>query len=226
MKKLGILGAGKVGIVLAQLALKAGYEVYITGSGPASQISLTVEVLAPGAKATDSIGVAQEADIVILALPLSKYPTLDVESLKDKLVIDAMNYWWEVDGVREDFSNPLQATSELIQSYLPQSTVVKAFNHMGYHDIYDESRIHDNNNRKAIAVAGDNTEAVDEVMEIVKNLGFDPLNIGSLTESIKLEPGSAAFGANVNKEELQAMMDDFYSTERGQEIIQARQAVK
>lgn len=226
MKKLGILGAGKVGIVLAQLALKAGYEVYIAGSGPASQISLTVEVLAPGAKATDSIGVAQEADIVILALPLSKYPTLDVESLKDKLVIDAMNYWWEVDGVREDFSNPLQATSELIQSYLPQSTVVKAFNHMGYHDIYDESRIHDNNNRKAIAVAGDNTEAVDEVMEIVKNLGFDPLNIGSLTESIKLEPGSAAFGANINKEELQAMMDDFYSTERGQEIIQARQAVK
>lgn len=221
MKKIGILGAGKVGIVLAQLALKAGYEVIIANSGPASQIALTIEVLAPGAVASDALGVAKEADIVILALPLSKYSSIDAESLANKVVIDAMNYWWEVDGIQDKFTNPLQATSELIQDYLNQSIVIKAFNHMGYHDIYDESRIDRLGDRKAIAVAGDHKQAINDVMEIVKNLGFDPINIGSLAESIKLEPGSAAFGANVSKDELGYMINHFYESERGQMIIQA-----
>ena len=222
MKKIGILGAGKVGIVLAQLALKAGYEVLIANSGPASEIALTIEVLAPGAVASDAMTVAEEADIVILALPLSKYLTVDAKSLANKIVIDAMNYWWEVDGIQEKFTNPLQATSELIQDYLKQSIVVKAFNHMGYHDIYDESRIDREGERKAIAIAGDNEQAVAKVMEVVTNLGFDALNIGSLAESIKLEPGSAAFGANVSKVELENMMNHFYESERGQEILEAR----
>lgn len=226
MTKLGILGAGKVGIVLAQLAVKAGYDVIISGSGPASKIALTVEVLAPGAVASDSKTVAQEADIIILALPLSKYPSIDPSTLKGKIVIDAMNYWWEVDGVREDFSNPLQATSEIIQEYLKDSIVVKAFNHMGYHDIYDESRIDQNEDRKAIAVAGDNKEAVDIAMDIVTKFGFDALFIGSLADSIKLEPGSNAFGANVTKDELQYIMDHFHESELGQKVLEAQQANK
>lgn len=222
MTKIGILGAGKVGIVLAQLALRAGYEVIIAGSGSASKISLSVEVLAPGAKASDSVGVAQEADIIILALPLSKYQTIDASTLKGKVVIDAMNYWWEVDGIREDFSNPLHATSELIQEYLTDSIVVKAFNHMGYHDLFDESRVENPSDRKAIAVAGDDKEAVEEVMDIVSDLGFDPLNIGSLSDSKKIEPGSEAFGANVELEELQLMMEHFDESELGQQVLEAQ----
>lgn len=220
-KTIGILGAGKVGIVLAQLALQAGYDVLIAGSGSVDKIELTVEVLAPGAKAVTGSEVSL-ADVIILALPLSKYLTIEKEPLKNKVVIDAMNYWWEVDGVREDLTNPLQSSSELIQAYLSASHIVKAFNHMGYHDLLDEAVPADTPGRKAIAVAGDNKEAVEQVRKIVEDFGFDPLYIGPLKQGQRLEPGSDAFGANEPQEVLQTLINSFDATERGQLIARAR----
>ena len=223
IKTVGILGAGKVGIVLAQLALKAGYEVLIAGSGSVEKIALTVEVLAPGAKAVTAAEAKAKADLVILALPLSKYETIDRSGLDGKLVLDAMNYWWEVDGIRTDLTNPLQSSSELVQRFLSNSQVIKAFNHMGYHDLFDESAPAGTPKRKALALAGDDDAAIATVRGFINDLGFDSLYVGPLANGIMLEPGSEVFGANVTLPELQAMIDRFAQSPRGQEIKSARE---
>ena len=223
IKTVGILGAGKVGIVLAQLALKAGYEVLIAGSGSVEKIALTVEVLAPGAKAVTAAEAEAKADLVILALPLSKYETIDRSGLDGKLVLDAMNYWWEVDGIRTDLTNPLQSSSELVQRFLSNSQVIKAFNHMGYHDLFDESAPAGTPKRKALALAGDDDAAIATVRRFINDLGFDSLYVGPLANGIMLEPGSEVFGANVTLPELQAMIDRFAQSPRGQEIKSARE---
>lgn len=223
IKTVGILGAGKVGIVLAQLALKAGYEVLIAGSGSVEKIALTVEVLAPGAKAVTAAEAEAKADLVILALPLSKYETIDRSGLDGKLVLDAMNYWWEVDGIRTDLTNPLQSSSELVQRFLSNSQVIKAFNHMGYHDLFDESAPAGTPKRKALALAGDDDTAIATVRSFIDDLGFDSLYVGPLANGIMLEPGSEVFGANVTLPELPAMIDRFAQSPRGQEIKSARE---
>lgn len=203
----GILGAGKVGIVLAQLALAAGHKVLIAGSDDPAKIALTVKVLTPGAVAASKEYVAAESDIVILALPLGKYLTIPKAELKGKLVIDAMNYWWEVDGVRKDLDGSHISTSEIIQSHLDESRIIKAFSHIGYHELRDEARPTGALHRKAAAIAGDNQQDLAIVAQLVDQFGFDPVIIGALSEGSKLEPGSEIFGAHVEKKTLERMLE-------------------
>ena len=203
LSRIAVLGAGHVGPVIAQVALEAGYKVSIAASGDPEQIELIAQVLAPGATPRRAADAVAGAGMVVLAIPLHTFTTLDPSLLDGKLVVDTMNYWPPVDGVQEMFLDHRYGSSEIVQRWLARSTVVKTLNHIGYHELEDERRPGGSSERRALGVAGDDSGAVDVVAELIERIGYDAVRFDRLSAGRLLEPGGPVFGALLHRSEFE-----------------------
>ena len=198
LRTIGIIGAGKLGTTLARHLLEAGYDVLIAGSGGIDRLGLVVEVMLPGARPAVAAEVIDGSDLVILALPLGRLPELPVEAFAGKIVVDAMNYWEPVDGYLEAFANRPGTSSELVAAMLPGARVIKAFSHLGYHDLDDLARPAGDPTRVGLAIAGDDPADIATVADVIDRIGFDPVPIGTLAKSGVLDPGQPLFGRPIS----------------------------
>jgi predicted dinucleotide-binding enzyme len=200
--RLGIVGAGKIGTAVARAAVASGYDVAIAGSGAAERIELIVDVLAPGAHAVTTDDVVRHADLIVLAVPMHRFRELPRDLFAGKILVDAMNYWEEVDGIDEELATAPTGTSTVVQHHFSSSRVVKSLNHLGYFKFDQGRRPRGAPDRLAMAAAGDDPVAVSEVMQLIDRLGFDAVDAGSLTAGTALEPGGPVFGIAQARDEL------------------------
>ena len=196
--RLAVLGAGHVGPVIARLAIAAGYPVAIATSGDPDDIALITELVIPGARPRWASDAIADADIVVLAIPLHRFAELDPGLLAGKIVVDAMNYWPASDGVLTAFEDDSgsansRGSSEIVARRLAGSAVVKALNHIGYHELEDRARPSGAPDRRAAGLAGDDP-AVATVAGLTSRLGYDPVRLGSLRAGRVLQPGGPVFG--------------------------------
>jgi 8-hydroxy-5-deazaflavin:NADPH oxidoreductase len=201
LPRLAILGAGHVGPVIARLAIKAGYPVSIAASGDPDDIALITELIIPGAQPRSASEAVADADIVVLAMPLHRFLDVDPGLLSGKVVVDAMNYWPASDGTLTAFEDG--ASSEIVAERLTGSTVVKALNHIGYHELEDRSRPEGAPDRKAAGVAGDDPVAVGAIADLVDRIGYDPVRLDSLRAGRAMQPGSPVFGAVLDRADFE-----------------------
>ncbi len=194
---LGIVGAGKLGMALAQAGVEAGLAVTIT-SRHVEDTRLIAEVMAPGSRGGTLDEVAA-ADVVVLALPLHRLPDLPPDAFDGKVVVDAINYWQPVDGELARYGVAAAETSLLVARHFEGARIVKSLNQLGYHDVEDRPRT---GSRWGVAVAGDDPSAKAVVSSVVAQLGFEPVDAGSLVEGARLGPGGPAFGATLTAEAL------------------------
>ncbi len=192
-RRVAVLGAGHAGPVIARLAIKAGYPVAIATSGDPEDIALITELVIPGAQPRWASDAVADADIVVLAIPLHRFLDVDPGLLSGKLVVDAMNYWSASDGMLKAFEGG--GSSEIVARRLGGSTVVKALNHIGYHELEDRARPAGTADRRAAGVAGDAPAAVATIAGLVDRIGYDPVRVGSLRAGRVLQPGGPVFGA-------------------------------
>jgi predicted dinucleotide-binding enzyme len=211
---LGIVGAGKLGTTLARAAIGAGYDVAISASGPAEEIALTVDVLAPGARAVTTEEAVSDADIVVLAIPVHRFRELPADLFDAKIVVDAMNYWEPVDGIDDELAAAPDGTSSDVQRHFRSARVVKSLNQLGYHELDENRRPNGAPDRIAIGAAGDDRLAVRAVMGLIDRLGYDPVDAGPLANGRALEPDGSPFAVTYSADELSRIVD----AQRDQEV--------
>jgi 8-hydroxy-5-deazaflavin:NADPH oxidoreductase len=205
-RRLGIVGAGKLGTTIARAAIAAGYDVALSGSGTAERIALIVDVLAPGARAADTDAVTHHADLIVLAVPTHRFRELPRELFAGKILIDAMNYWEPIDGVDDQLATAPAGTSVVVQQRFPSARVVKSLNQLGYDEFDERRRPRGAPDRVAIAAAGNDRAAVDAVMQLIDRLGFDAVDAGPLEAGLALEPDGAVFGLVSSADELSNLL--------------------
>jgi 8-hydroxy-5-deazaflavin:NADPH oxidoreductase len=204
--RLGIVGAGKFGTTVARTAIAAGYDVAISGSAPADDIALTVDVLSAGAHAATTDEVVRHAGIIVLAVPTHRFRELPRDLFAGKILIDAMNYWQPVDGDDPELTSAPDGTSMIVQEHFPSARVVKSLNQLGYHQLEENRRPKRAPDRIAIGAAGDDRFAVKKVMRLLDRLGFDPVDAGPLKNGPGLEPDGSPIAATYSADQLSKLV--------------------
>ena len=191
--KIGIIGAGMIGGTLVRRWTRLGHEVFIANSrGPETLRELAAET---GAKAVTRAEAARAGEVVVLTIPQKAVLDLPKDLFanvpKDVVVIDTGNYYPIRDGQLEELDGG-QVESEWVASKIGRP-VVKVFNNIYFKSLLEKGTAKGTPGRIALPVAGDPPEARAKVLKLVDELGFDPVDAGSLSESWRQQPGTPSY---------------------------------
>ena len=191
--KIGIIGAGMIGGTLARRLVNLGHEVVIANSrGPDTIRELAADV---GATAVTVAEAARGGEIVIVTIPQRAVARLPKDLFAgvpaDVVVIDTGNYYPSRDG-----SIPAIDEGQPESAWVADSLgrpVIKAFNNIYFKSLLEKGMPKGTTGRIALPVAGDPPDARAKVLRLVDELGFDPVDAGSIEESWRQQPGTPCY---------------------------------
>jgi 8-hydroxy-5-deazaflavin:NADPH oxidoreductase len=205
--KIGILGAGNIGGVAARLFIAAGHEAALSNSRGPESLQDLVRELGPRAHAMTINDAARFGEVVLLAVPWRTPEALPPpDLLEGKIVIDAMNPY-RPDGGFYDLGGV--TSSEHVLKRIPGARLVKAFNTIYYVHLAERGRKDlPLDDRHTIYVAGDDAEAKGVVARLIEEIGFVPLDTGSLREGGRMqEPDSPIYNQTYNGREARQFLE-------------------
>ena len=188
---IGVVGSGNIGVSAAKLFAAAGHRVAISNSRGPETLEGLVEEIGPGVRAATVEEAAEFGEVVMEAIPFGRYENLPADKLSGKIFVTASNYYQGRDGEVEHGG---LSSGELVQRHLPGARVVKAFNTIYFERLRDNGRPDAPvEERETVFVAGDDEEAKAVVSGLIEEIGFAPVDTGTLAESRRQEPGSPVY---------------------------------
>ncbi|NDW04168.1 NADPH-dependent F420 reductase [Jiella pacifica] len=202
--RIGMIGAGFVSQKVAKLAVAKGHEVMISNSRDPRTLFSVGAIL--GVKTGTAEEAAAFGDLVLVAVPLTAFDALPAQVLAGRIVMDANNYYPQRDGAIAELDAHEETTSERLARHLPGARIVKAFNAIRAVELTTDAKPAGEAGRRALPVAGDDAEAKRVVMELTDELGYEPVDTGSLADSWRFERAKPAYCAPLDREGLAAAL--------------------
>ena len=175
--RIGFIGAGGVAQTISKHVLPFGHRVLLSNTrGPESLAELVME-LGAGAEA-GTPQQAAERDIVVLAVmwPHVEAALASIPDWQDRVLVDATNRIASMNPFSlGDISGP--TSSEIVADHARGARIVKAFNSVPMAWISDFTV---SKPRTALFMSGDDAGAKKPVSDLINQIGFEPLDLGSL----------------------------------------------
>jgi len=206
--KIGVVGSGNIGGNAARLFVRAGHEVALSNSRGGEGLDELVKELGDKAHATTIENAAKFGDVVLVAIPFGNFSDLPADAFKGKVVIDTGNYYPERDGKFPQLDRNETTSSELMSAHLKEARLVKGFNTIYFRHLASQGDTSLSlEDRRAIFIAGDDSQAKEIVARLIEEIGFAAVDTGFLHEGGRSQqPGTAIYNKDVTAKEAAALL--------------------
>jgi 8-hydroxy-5-deazaflavin:NADPH oxidoreductase len=188
-KRVGIIGAGRIGQAMARTALRAGRSVVIANSRGPESLTSVVSALGDDVSAA-TVQQAAAAGIVVVAVPWPRVQqALEGLEWSGQIVIDATN-----DFEPSDLNG--RTSSEVVADLVRGAHVVKAANTLVAAVLGSDPQ--EAGGRRVIFLSGDDIDAKAEVISLFEDAGFFTIDLGALnTGGAMQQLGAPLAGVNL-----------------------------
>lgn len=175
--RIGIIGAGNIGLAVAKTLSRAGIAATIANSRGPDSLKEAVAALGPTIKA-GTREQAAAADMVVIAVNWSKLPAAvaGLPAWDGRIVIDANN------PIEAPLFKPVdlhgRISSEVVAELVKGARLVKAFNHLRADVLASDPRA--DGGRRVLFYSGDDSVAKADVGALIDRLGFAGIDLGPL----------------------------------------------
>ena len=192
--RIGIIGTGNMGGILAHHLAKLGHHISISNSrGTESLTALAAEI---GATPVSVVDAAKATEFVILAIPTKAVADLPrglfANVPSSVVVVDIGNYHPELRDGHIDTIDRGMPDSQWIAQQI-EYPVIKAFNNIFAKSLLAKGVPKGTRGRIALSLYGDSSDAKSAVLRLVDDLGFDPIDGGVLDDSWRQQTGTPAY---------------------------------
>jgi len=177
----GVIGAGRIGTMVARHLANAGHDVLISFSRDRERLNATARDI--GARAGTPAEAAQ-AEVVILSVPWTAVDDLLGQvSLDGRIVVDTTNQYGA--GGWEEIPGGLTA-AQFNERRMPGARLVKSFNTLTAAFQASEAG-RPEATRVVQWLCGDDAEAKAVVAQLIRDAGFEPVDVGGLADATVME---------------------------------------
>ncbi|XP_043214206.1 metalloreductase STEAP3-like [Amphibalanus amphitrite] len=175
-RRLCVLGSGDFGRAIARRAVLSGFAVKIGTRSKEKQEDLLRLIEATGASVTTQADAVNSSELVVVCISRRFYDSLPLQLLANKVLIDVSN---PDDAVRK---SPI-SNAEYLQQLVPSALVVKALNILSAYSLETGGM----QGSKEVPIATDSDIGRAKVTQLVRDMGFTPVDLGPLRQSRYIE---------------------------------------
>lgn len=184
--KIAFIGYGQVGAPLADHLQRVGHQVTLAAKDPNSESLKKALAKNANLKVAAPKAAVRDAEVVFLATPFQANEAAlrgVAEEIRGKILIDCTN---PVGANLSHGLNNVQSGSEMVQNLVPDTKVLKAFTIYGFEN-FEDSSYPGYNVKPVMMYCGKDPAAKEIAGNLIKQLGWNPLDVGGLEQALHLE---------------------------------------